>query len=902
MRKLLFLLLAAGSFALNAQQVICAGGTATIVATSTLSNPSYSLAPGQGAPLGNGTWVVSPGVTTTYTIIATSGSSTQSTPVTVTVNPQPKSVPTVTNMTCNTNTAAYNLNLTFNPATPAPSYTISWGGSPPNIPNKWTPGTTYQADTLVPGTYTANIVAAGGCSTSVIFSIVPQPPANNYSLFPLVANSVYSLTCNQKTITISATNPAYTYTFYSNTSAPMSGSAVAVTYTDSGNWSVVALNPGTGCATTKTFVVATNTAIPTRSANPSFQSVSCANPVPQTVTLTTNLQSNLTHSVISTVVPPLVAFNATVNYQPGPDTYTHYVINNLTGCFAVGQFTVGTSAGMPTFSVFSPQNFTLGCGTKSTAVITMSADIGGGAITFSLLSPGSSTVLPPFPAVLSTSNIYTVSAAGSWTGVARVNQTGCEVRFPFPVTQQTIAPGLDTLIQPRSVLNCDVPEVVITGISKTPNVEYQWTGPAGVVAGNNLTVTANPLQPTATLIANYVLRIMDMNNYCISNFTVPMKQNLFPPIPRIGSTGSLTCKSPTLELTMQGSTGIPLSSGYPTNSLVIGELWDGPSPQLPKSNSSSYIAEIQGTYSLTVKDLNNGCTSFTTALVGENKVVPLINNNMPWPTIGGVISCSTPANAPVTEVTVSISTPTANLDYLWTGPTNVSHTLALGSQTTPVLKTNRAAKYYILVSDRVNGCQSRDSTTVINGSLTASIAADHTTGFAPLAVEFFNNTSYDVKGGATSNASITTVWSFGNGLTAYTSSAQASPKTVYNHAGNYTVTAFIFAGVCADTSYQVISVDFASSMKVPNIFSPNGDNVNDVFFIKAVNLSEITLEIYNRWGQRIYSLVSGKGNIEWNGDNEFGEPAPEGVYLFKLRSKGTDGKEFEESGNITLVR
>src|SRR5688572_23504828 len=135
MRKLLLLFLAAGCYAVNAQHVICGGGTATIAATSTLTNPSYSLAPNQGPPLGNNTWVVSPGVTTTYTIIATSGANTQTTPVTVTVNPQPTSVPTVTNMTCNTATAAYNLNLTFNPASPPPSYTLTWGGAPPNIPN-----------------------------------------------------------------------------------------------------------------------------------------------------------------------------------------------------------------------------------------------------------------------------------------------------------------------------------------------------------------------------------------------------------------------------------------------------------------------------------------------------------------------------------------------------------------------------------------------------------------------------------------------------------------------------------------------------------------------------------------------------------------------------------------------
>jgi gliding motility-associated-like protein len=901
MRKVLFFLFAVSALYVNSQdQAICGGTSGTIVPTSTLTNPSYTLNPGNFQPA-NGVFVVSPTVTTTYTIVA-SGSvgttfTTQSTLVTVTVNPQPNSVPTVTNMTCTADTAAYNLNLTFNPGNPAPNYTITWGGSPPSIPNGWTTGQTSGSGTLAPGAYTANIEAEGGCTLSVTFTIMPQPAPTVFTLVPL--GPTYSVTCKDPTLNINASNAAYTYTFYSNTSTPITASAVAVTYTDSGNWSVTGVNPTTGCARTQTFSVMTNTVLPGRNATPAFQVVDCTNPVAQTVILTATPQVNITHSVVSNVVPVFIAQNATVNYSPGPDTYTHYVINNANGCVSVGQFTVSASVGVPTFSVSSPQNFTLGCNSKSFAVITFSGSTTpteGGVVSYTLLSPSASSVLPG--GNLSSTNVYTVTAPGTWTGVARDNVQQCDTRFAFSVTQNTFQPVVDSIVIPKPVLDCNVPQVILKGHSSTPGAAYQWGFPAGTLAGNSVTVDANFTQRQSTLVANYSLTVTNPHNACITVTVVPMKQNLFPPVARIGSTNSLTCKTSTVEITNQSFTGIPPSSGYPTNSLVIGFLWQGPSPQIPKSNASSYIAFQLGQYTLTAQDLNNGCTSVTTAAVGEDRVYPLLNEFKPVPPI--VISCSAAINAPVTEVTVAISTPTTDLTYSWTAPPNA--TLATGSQFSRIAKTNSPGKYYIQVSDISNGCVSFDSVTVINGTLAGSIEANRTQGFAPLTIELFNNSSYNVSGGSTANASITTIWSFGNGLTQVTQSAQVSPTVVYNHAGTYTVVAYIFRGNCADTAYQVINVDFASSMKVPNIFTPNGDGVNDEIQLKAVNLVEITMEIYNRWGTPIYSLTSDKGNLRWDGSNQFGEPAAEGVYFYVIQSRGSDGIVHEDKGTITLVR
>jgi len=55
------------------------------------------------------------------------------------------------------------------------------------------------------------------------------------------------------------------------------------------------------------------------------------------------------------------------------------------------------------------------------------------------------------------------------------------------------------------------------------------------------------------------------------------------------------------------------------------------------------------------------------------------------------------------------------------------------------------------------------------------------------------------------------------------------------------------------------------------VFTPNNDGTNDLFFVKAANLSEITVVIFDRWGHKVYELTSTTGNIEWDGKKSSGQ-------------------------------
>ena len=127
------------------------------------------------------------------------------------------------------------------------------------------------------------------------------------------------------------------------------------------------------------------------------------------------------------------------------------------------------------------------------------------------------------------------------------------------------------------------------------------------------------------------------------------------------------------------------------------------------------------------------------------------------------------------------------------------------------------------------------------------------------------------------------------------------PTHTYNKQGRYEILLIAensaLSSACNDTSIQIIDVQ---GFDVFNVFTPNNDGVNDVFSFDDWDLSSLYVEIYNRWGERVYHWDAPNGN--WNGIAYNGDKAPEGVYYFHLRARGIDGYLYEEEGNITLLR
>ena len=96
-----------------------------------------------------------------------------------------------------------------------------------------------------------------------------------------------------------------------------------------------------------------------------------------------------------------------------------------------------------------------------------------------------------------------------------------------------------------------------------------------------------------------------------------------------------------------------------------------------------------------------------------------------------------------------------------------------------------------------------------------------------------------------------------------------------------------------DTLTIVVSVE-PSKIESPNVFTPNGDGINDVYKFSKESLKgmkEFHLTIYNRWGEKMYETKSQEDaiNIGWDGKNTLGITASPGIYYYVIYAKGKDG-------------
>ena len=102
-------------------------------------------------------------------------------------------------------------------------------------------------------------------------------------------------------------------------------------------------------------------------------------------------------------------------------------------------------------------------------------------------------------------------------------------------------------------------------------------------------------------------------------------------------------------------------------------------------------------------------------------------------------------------------------------------------------------------------------------------------------------------------------------------------------------------------TYEVFGAEF-DSLSVPNVYTPNGDNINDVFCLKqaeASALSQLSLRIYNRWGQEVFA--TNDPQFLWDGRYQ-GRDLSSGVYLYHLSWQSKCGTRGDQQGAVTLNR
>jgi len=117
--------------------------------------------------------------------------------------------------------------------------------------------------------------------------------------------------------------------------------------------------------------------------------------------------------------------------------------------------------------------------------------------------------------------------------------------------------------------------------------------------------------------------------------------------------------------------------------------------------------------------------------------------------------------------------------------------------------------------------------------------------------------------------------------------------------GAYNVTVTNNCGTAKDT--LMVFKECAYEIKMPNAFTPNGDNTNDIFRVPSqVNNRLISFTVFNRWGQIMFHTTDmSKG---WDGRFQ-NAPAPAGTYVYYVVMKSLDNrKNVSGKGYVTLLR
>ncbi|MGZ5283814.1 MAG: PKD domain-containing protein, partial [Bacteroidia bacterium] len=149
----------------------------------------------------------------------------------------------------------------------------------------------------------------------------------------------------------------------------------------------------------------------------------------------------------------------------------------------------------------------------------------------------------------------------------------------------------------------------------------------------------------------------------------------------------------------------------------------------------------------------------------------------------------------------------------------------------------------------------------------------------------------------TSTGGLRYEWNFGD----TTGSNYFNTGHVYKRPGNYEVKLKAYNELgCVDSMIKTIYVDARVSLYEPNAFTPGSSkNINDYFSIAMYNIESLHVDIYNRWGERVFE--SDEIDFKWDGTYK-GEPVQQDVYIYIIKAINIKGDPETRNGTIMLLR
>ena len=576
---------------------------------------------------------------------------------------------------------------------------------------------------------------------------------------------------------------------------------------------------------------------------------------------------------------------------------------------------------------------------------------------------GSPTANATTPWTSSNTAVATISNTGLVTGVSAgtttityTNSNGCSQTATVTVNALPTASisGASTLCAGNSTT------FTISGTPNATVVYSNGTSNSNVVlnAAGNATVNTGVLNTTTTytLVSAQSAAPASCSNTLTGSITVTVNPNpVMDPVANV-----LVC--PGDNVVIPAFTSNPAGASYAwtnTNTSVgLGASGSGDIPAFVAVNSGA--APVSGTISVipTLNGCSGSSVSFTigvsnnpTANAGND--ISLCINSLTGNQIGSVsVAGNTYSWNPATGLNdATISNPTVSTSTAGTTQYTVTVTNALGCQSTDVVSvTINPLPLISFVSDAIDGCapasitftntspnsvncvwtfegggtqtgcgsvtQQYNSAGVYDATLTITDANGCTNSLtnndmitiypevnASFGVDVYEQSILNPVFHFTNTSTNATAysWEFGDGTT----SSQTNPTHTYeDKPGVYHIVLYAtnVAG-CKDSAVAVVSVVDELIFYIPNSFTPDGDEFNNVFFpvfSSGFDGQNYTLLIFDRWGEVLFE----SHNVEFGWDGTYiGQLCKEGTYTWKIIIKERNKDKYHEYvGHVNLLK